>query len=142
MLRPSLQASRPRAEWEAGQRARGGSWADGTIRVLRLTWYLDPVGPPPGVYAAFDFRGDRQDGTMDCRYVPVRRAAAAVDFTNVRTATPAVPPAPMEAGVPKAHTPPHRTCYLAKGITPAICTHAPTPATGGPRLAAAEQTTH
>src|SRR3546814_3082928 len=101
MLRPSLQASSPRLDWEADLRKRGGLWADGTIRILRLTWYLDPAGQPSGLYAAFDFRGDRRDGTMDCGYVVVHRAAPAAPFTVVRTDTSEVPHAMIEEGVIK-----------------------------------------
>src|SRR3546814_10218673 len=62
-------------------------WADGTIRVLRLSWYLDPAGQPAGLYAAFDFRGDRKDGTMDCGYIVVHRAQPNAGWTVVRTDT-------------------------------------------------------
>src|SRR5690606_34561233 len=66
MLRLSFQASHPRLEWEMNLRKRPVLWADGRIRIVRLSWYESPAGQPSGVYAAFDFRGDRQDGTMDC----------------------------------------------------------------------------
>ncbi len=120
MLRPSLQAVSPRAEWIATLHARGALWADGTIRILRLTWYLDPAGQPPGVYAAFDFRGDRKDGTMDCGYVVVHRAAAGEAFAIVRTDTSEVPPERMEDGVPKAEVLHQLPCYLGKGIATAL----------------------
>jgi hypothetical protein len=67
MLRLSYQASNPRLEWEMNQRKRVTLWADGQIRPLRLSWYLDPAGQPAGLYAAFDFRGDRKDGTNGLR---------------------------------------------------------------------------
>jgi len=120
MLRPSLQISSPRLDWEAELRKRGGLWADGTIRILRLTWYLDPAGQPPGVYAAFDFRGDRKDGTMDCGYVVVHRAAPAALFTVVRTDTSEVPSDMIEDGVPKADVLRQLPCYLGKGIATAF----------------------
>jgi len=116
MLRPTLQAASPRAEWIATLHARGALWADGTIRILRLTWYLDPAGQPPGVYAAFDFRGDRKDGTMDCGYIVVHRAAPGAAFTIVRTDTSEVPLDRMEEGVPKADVLHQLPCYLGKGI--------------------------
>src|SRR3546814_7576153 len=62
MLRPSLQASSPRLDWEADLRKRGGLWADGTIRILRLTWYLDPAGQPSRPHAPFAFRGQPRAG--------------------------------------------------------------------------------
>ena len=77
MLRLSFQAANPRLEWEMNLRKRPILWADGTLRVLRVNWYADPAGQPPGLYAAFDFRGDRKDGTMDCGYVAVHRTAPA-----------------------------------------------------------------
>ncbi|SNS32004.1 hypothetical protein [Sphingopyxis indica] len=120
MLRPSLQASSPRLDWEADLRKRGGLWADGTIRILRLTWYLDPAGQPSGLYAAFDFRGDRRDGTMDCGYVVVHRAAPAAPFTVVRTDTSEVPSDMMEDGVPKVEVLRQLPCYLGKGIATAF----------------------
>src|SRR3546814_18674583 len=73
MLRPTLQAASPRAEWIATLHARGALWADGTIRILRLTWYLDPARQPPGVSAAFDFRGDPKAGPKDSGYFAVDR---------------------------------------------------------------------
>jgi len=120
MLRPSLQAASPRVEWIAALHARGALWADGTIRILRLTWYLDPAGQPPGVYAAFDFRGDRKDGTMDCGYIVVHRAAASEAFSIVRTDTSEVPPERMEDGVPGADVLHQLPCYLGKGIATAF----------------------
>ena len=120
MLRLSLQASSPRLEWEMNLRKRSALWADGTLRIVRLSWYLDPAGQPPGVYAAFDFRGDRKDGTMDCGYVVVHRAEPAAPFTVVRTDVSEVPPDMMEDGVPKADVLHQLPCYLGKGIATAF----------------------
>ena len=116
MLRLSFQASNPRLEWEMNLRKRAALWADGQIRVLRLSWYPDPTGQPPGLYAAFDFRGDRADGTMDCGYVVVHRAKPGDGFTVVRVDTSEVPPQLMEDGVPKADVLQQLPCYLGKGI--------------------------
>lgn len=120
MLRLSLQASSPRLEWEMNLRKRATLWADGRLRILRLSWYLDPAGQPPGVYAAFDFRGDRADGTMDCGYVVVHRAAPGAGFAIVRTDTSEVPPELIEEGVPKADVLHQLPCYLGKGIATAF----------------------
>lgn len=120
MLRLSLQASSPRLEWEMNLRKRAALWADGTLRVLRLSWYRDPAGQPPGLYAAFDFRGDRKDGTMDCGYVAVHRAEPGASFTIVRTDTSEVPPQLIEEGVPKADVLRQLPCYLGKGIATAF----------------------
>jgi len=120
MLRLSFQASNPRLEWEMNQRQRPALWADGTIRVLRLSWYLDPAGQPPGLYAAFDFRGDRKDGTMDCGYVAVHRAKPGDGFTVVRVDTSEVPRDLLEDGVPKADVLRQLPCYLGKGIATAF----------------------
>lgn len=116
MLRLSFQASNPRLEWEMNQRKRPGLWADGTIRILRLSWYLDPAGQPAGLYAAFDFRGDRPDRTMDCGYVVVHRATPVAGWTVVRTDTSEVPANLIEDGVPKADVLRELPCYLGKGI--------------------------
>lgn len=116
MLRLSFQASNPRLEWEMNLRKRAALWADGKIRVLRLSWYLDPAGQPPGLYAAFDFRGDRPDGTMDCGYVAVHRAKPGDAFTVVRIDTSEVPRELIEDGVPKADVLRQLPCYLGKGI--------------------------
>ncbi|MGQ2935295.1 MAG: hypothetical protein ACT6QT_08835 [Sphingopyxis sp.] len=116
MLRLSFQASNPRLEWEMNQRKRAGLWADGTIRILRLSWYLDPAGQPGGLYAAFDFRGDRPDKTMDCGYVVVHRATPVAGWTVVRTDTSEVPANLIEDGVPKADVLRELPCYLGKGI--------------------------
>ncbi|MEQ8310252.1 MAG: hypothetical protein RIA72_06085 [Sphingopyxis sp.] len=116
MLRLSFQASSPRLEWEMNFRKRAALWADGRIRVLRLSWYSDPAGQPRGLYAAFDFRGDRKDGTMDCGYVAVHRAEPGAPFTIVRTDTTEVPVQFMEEGVPKAEVLRQLPCYLGKGI--------------------------
>jgi hypothetical protein len=116
MLRLSFQASNPRLEWEMNQRKRAGLWADGTIRILRLSWYLDPAGQPAGLYAAFDFRGDRPDKTMDCGYVVVHRATPVAGWTVVRTDTSEVPAHLIEDGVPKADVLRELPCYLGKGI--------------------------
>ena len=120
MLRLSLQASSPRLEWEMNLRKRPILWADGTIRVLRLSWYRDPVGQPPGLYAAFDFRGDRKDRTMDCGYVVVHRTAPGAAFSIVRTDTSEVPADMIEEGVPKADVLRQLPCYLGKGIATAF----------------------
>ncbi len=120
MLRLSLQASSPRLEWEMNLRKRSALWVDGTLRIVRLSWYLDPAGQPPGVYAAFDFRGDRKDGTMDCGYVVVHRAEPIAPFTVVRTDVSEVPPDMMEDGVPKADVLHQLPCYLGKGIATAF----------------------
>lgn len=120
MLRLSLQASSPRLEWEMNLRKRPVLWADGTIRVLRLSWYRDPAGQPPGLYAAFDFRGDRKDKTMDCGYVVVHRTAPGAAFTIVRTDTSEVPADMIEEGVPKADVLHQLPCYLGKGIATAF----------------------
>lgn len=116
MLRLSFQASNPRLEWEMNLRKRPTLWADGTLRMLRLSWYSDPAGQPPGLYAAFDFRGDRKDGTMDCGYVVVHRAAPDTGWTVVRTDTSEVPAEMIEDGVPKADVLHQLPCYLGKGI--------------------------
>ncbi|SEH10957.1 hypothetical protein SAMN05428974_0103 [Sphingopyxis sp. YR583] len=116
MLRLSFQASNPRLEWEMNLRKRATLWADGQIRPLRLSWYLDPAGQPAGLYAAFDFRGDRKDGTMDCGYVVVHRATPVDGWTVVRTDTSEVPADLIEDGVPKADVLRQLPCYLGKGI--------------------------
>jgi hypothetical protein len=116
MLRLSFQAANPRLEWEMNLRKRATLWADGQIRPLRLSWYLDPAGHPTGLYAAFDFRGDRKDGTMDCGYVVVHRATPADGWTVVRTDTSEVPADLIEDGVPKADVLRQLPCYLGKGI--------------------------
>lgn len=116
MLRLSFQAANPRLEWEMNLRKRTTLWADGQIRPLRLSWYLDPAGQPAGLYAAFDFRGDRKDGTMDCGYVVVHRATPADGWTVVRTDTSEVPADLIEDGVPKADVLRQLPCYLGKGI--------------------------
>ena len=116
MLRLSFQAANPRLEWEMNLRKRAGLWADGTIRILRLSWFADPAGQPPGLYAAFDFRGDRKDGTMDCGYVAVHRTAPGAEWTVVRTDTSEVPADLIEDGVPKADVLRQLPCYLGKGI--------------------------
>lgn len=120
MLRLSFQAANPRLEWEMNLRKRAALWADGTIRILRLSWYLDPAGQPAGLYAAFDFRGDRADGTMDCGYVVVHRTAPGAAWTVVRTDTSEVPPELIEEGVPKADVLTQLPCYLGKGIATAF----------------------
>lgn len=120
MLRLSFQASNPRLEWEMNQRKRATLWADGQIRPLRLSWYLDPAGQPVGLYAAFDFRGDRKDGTMDCGYVVVHRATPANGWTVVRTDTSEVPADLIEDGVPKVDVLRQLPCYLGKGIATAL----------------------
>lgn len=120
MLRLSFQAANPRFEWEMNQRKRPVLWADGRLRILRLSWYPDPAGQPPGLYAAFDFRGDRADGTMDCGYVVVHRADPAAPFAVVRTDTSEVPPDLMEDGVPKVDVLRQLPCWLGKGIATAF----------------------
>ncbi len=116
MLRLSFQAANPRLEWEMNLRKRTTLWADGQIRPLRLSWYLDPAGQPPGLYAAVDFRGDRKDRTMDCGYIVVHRATPADGWTVVRTDTSEVPADLIEDGVPKADVLRQLPCYLGKGI--------------------------
>ena len=116
MLRLSFQAANPRLEWEMNLRKRPVLWADGTLRVLRVSWYADPAGQPPGLYAAFDFRGDRSDRTMDCGYVVVHRTETGAEWTVVRTDMSEVPPDLIEDGVPKADVLRQLPCYLGKGI--------------------------
>jgi len=120
MLRLSFQAANPRLEWEMNLRKRPALWADGTLRILRLSWYADPAGQPAGLYAAFDFRGDRTDGAMDCGYVVVHRAASGAVWTVVRTDTSEVPPELIEEGIPKADVLRQLPCYLGQGIATAF----------------------
>jgi len=116
MFRLSFQATNPRLEWEMNLRKRATLWADGKIRPLRLSWYPDPAGQPAGLYAAFDFRGDRKDGTMDCGYVVVHRAEPGAGWTVVRTDTSEVPSDLIEDGVPKADVLRQLPCYLGRGV--------------------------
>ena len=120
MLRLSFQAANPRLEWEMNLRKRPTLWADGTLRVLRISWYADPAGQPPGLYAAFDFRGDRPDKTMDCGYIVVHRTVPGAEWTVVRTDTSEVPAALIEDGVPKTDVLRQLPCYLGKGIATAF----------------------
>lgn len=112
----SLQASSPRLEWEMNLRKRDAIWADGTIRILRLRWYLDPEGQPPGLYAAFDFRGERAGGWMDCGYVVLHRPSPGAQFSVASSNISEVPVELMEDGVPKADVLRQLPCYLGKGI--------------------------
>ena len=120
MLTLVRQANSQRLEWEGNLRKQDGLWADGRIRILRLQWYLDPPAQPPGLYAAFDFRGDRSDGTLDCGYVVVHRASADADFAVASSNVSIVPPDLIEDGVPKADVLRQLPCYLGKGIATAI----------------------
>lgn len=120
MFRLSFQAANPRLEWEMNLRKREFLWADGQIRILRLSWYLDPDRQPPGLYAAFDLRGDRKDGSMDCGYVVVHRAGPAAGFTVVRTDMSEVPPELIEDGIPRTDVLRQLPCYLGKGIATAF----------------------
>ena len=120
MLSLTRQAATPRLEWEGNLRKQDGLWADGRIRILRLQWYLDPPTQIPGLYAAFDFRGDRADGTMDCGYVVVHRAAPGAAFVVASSNVSIVPPELIEDGVPKAEVLQQLPCYLGKGIATAL----------------------
>lgn len=120
MLRLSYQAANPRLEWEMKLRSRESLWADGTIRMMRVSWYRDPAGQPVGLYAAYDFRGDRADGGMDCGYVVVHQAAKDADFSVVRTDTSYVPASLMKEGVPEVGVLRQLPCFLGKGIATAI----------------------
>lgn len=120
MLSLTRQAATPRLEWEGNLRKQDGLWADGRIRILRLQWYLDPPTQTPGLYAAFDFRGDRADGTMDCGYVVVHRAAPGAAFAVASSNVSIVPPELIEDGVPKADVLRQLPCYLGKGIATAV----------------------
>ena len=120
MLTLTRQAASQRLEWEGNLRKQDGLWADGRIRILRLQWYLDPPTQPRGLYAAFDFRGDRADGTLDCGYVVVHRAAPDGDFSVASSNVSIVPPGLIEDGVPKADVLRQLPCYLGKGIATAI----------------------
>ncbi|WP_260580335.1 hypothetical protein [Sphingopyxis sp. PET50] len=120
MLSLTRQAVTPRLEWESNLRKQDGLWADGRIRILRLQWYLDPPAQPAGLYAAFDFRGDRSDGTMDCGYVVVHRAAPDAAFAVATSNVSIVPPDLIEDGVPKADVLRQLPCYLGKGIATAF----------------------
>lgn len=120
MLRLSYQAANPRLEWEMNLRARDGLWADGQIRTLRVTWYQNPSGQPSGLYAAYDFRGDRSDGGMDCGYVVVHQAVGQTEFSVVRTDTSFVPSTLMIEGVPEVGVLRKLPCFLGKDIATAI----------------------
>ena len=120
MFRLSMQADTPRLEWEMKLRQRTALWADVAIRILRLSWYPDPAGQPPGLYVALDFRGDRPDGTMDCGYLVLHRAEVDGGYTVVRTDTSEVPPNLIEEGVPKVDVLRQLPCYLGPGIATAF----------------------
>lgn len=120
MLSLARQAATPRLEWEGNLRKQDGLWADGRIRILRLQWYVDPPTQTPGLYAAFDFRGDRPDGTIDCGYIVVHRTAPGAAFAVASSNVSIVPPELIEDGVPKADVLRQLPCYLGKGIATAI----------------------
>ena len=120
MLTLTRQAATQRLEWEGNLRKQDGLWADGRIRILRLQWYLDPPTQPRGLYAAFDFRGDRSDGTLDCGYVVLHRTSADADFAVASSNVSIVPPDLIEDGVPKADVLRQLPCYLGKGIATAL----------------------
>lgn len=120
MLTLTRQAATPRLEWEGNLRKQDGLWADGRIRILRLQWYLNPPSQTPGLYAAFDFRGDRADGTMDCGYIVVHRAAPGGAFAVSTSSVSIVQPDLIEDGVPKADVLRQLPCYLGKGIATAF----------------------
>lgn len=120
MLRLSYQAANPRLEWEMGLRRRDGLWVDGALRLLRQSWYQNPKGQPEGLYAAFDFRGDRADGSMDCGYVVVHQALENSAFTIVRTDTNFVPEHLLKDAVPQADVLRQLPCFLGRGIATAL----------------------
>ena len=120
MLRLSFQAANHRLEWEMKLRARDTLWADGTIRVLRESWYRNPSGQPVGLYSAYDFRADRTDGGMDCGYVVLHQATEGADFSVVRTDTNYVPASLMKEGVPEVGVLRQLPCFLGKGIATAM----------------------
>lgn len=120
MLRLSYQAANPRLDWEMKLRSRDGLWADGNIRVLRVSWYKDPADQPLGLYSAYDFRGDRTDGGMDCGYIVVHQAAKNSAFSVVRTDTSYVPAHLMKDGVPEVGVLRQLPCFLGKGIATSL----------------------
>lgn len=120
MLRLSYQAANPRLEWEMKLRSRDALWADGAIHILRVSWYRDPAGQPVGLYAAYDFRGERTDGGMDCGYVVVHQSAKNAEFSVVRTDTSYVPGSLIKEGVPEVGVLRQLPCFLGKGIATAI----------------------
>lgn len=120
MLRLSYQAANPRIEWEMKLRARDGLWADGNIRVLRLSWHIDPADQPLGRYAVYDFRGDRPDGGMDCGYVVLHQPADNADFSVVRTDASYVPSSLMAGDFPQVEVLRQLPCFLGKDMASAL----------------------
>lgn len=120
MLRLSYQASNPRLEWEMALRRRDGLWVDGQMRLMRQSWYHNPQGQAEGLYVAFDFRGDRSDGSMDCGYVVLHQASENAEFTVVRTDTSFVPSHLLTDGVPQADVLRQLPCFMGKGVVTAL----------------------
>lgn len=120
MLRLSYQASNPRLEWEMALRRRDGLWVDGKMRLMRQSWYHNPQGQAEGLYVAFDFRGDRSDGSMDCGYVVLHQGSENKEFTVVRTDTSFVPSHLLTDGVPQVDVLRQLPCFLGKGIATAL----------------------
>jgi hypothetical protein len=120
MLRLSYQASNPRLEWEMALRRRDGLWVDGQMRLMRQSWYHNPQGQAEGIYVAFDFRGDRSDGSLDCGYVVLHQATENAEFTVVRTDTSFVPSHLLTDGVPQVDVLRQLPCLMGKGVATAL----------------------
>lgn len=74
-ITPSQRAIKSSDDWKRDigsfNRALG---RDVARRVVKLSWYIDPPGIPPGVYVAADMAGNSSEMAYICGYVAMRRS--------------------------------------------------------------------
>ena len=82
MLRPETRSEL--ASWSEQMRALNGQLGQGSRRLTKVTWYVNPeASDRPGVYAALDFIGTYPGVHLYCGYIILYRLSPA-DYEIVR----------------------------------------------------------
>jgi len=69
MLGAGLRADETETRWTEKNAKFNADAGRGSRRVIRVTWYDNPDGAPPGLYAAADYTGDFEKLAATCGYL-------------------------------------------------------------------------
>lgn len=77
MLADGLKAQQTQSDWiTITERHRAAVGTEPSNKVVKLTWYTNPPGVQPGVYAAADYVGSSAKAALICGFVALRRTGA------------------------------------------------------------------
>jgi hypothetical protein len=84
MLSAEMKATSPPAEWAKQVRDTRETLGESVaFRIVAVTWYVDPPGTAPGIYAAADFAGSSARAALVCGYVSMVRSDAGYRIVRI-----------------------------------------------------------